>query len=176
MQNLSRPLSVFTSVAGLTALVVALQPISHEAMAAEGTIEGAAEGMVEGAAEGPPQSDPLPGSQNTLTVEVSGLRNESGQVCLSLFEGGSGFPDGDESVAARQCVAAADVSMDETAAAGERAAEAVDEAEVVDEAEAVDEAQAADEPIRVTFEGLSGGTYAVSVLHDEDEDVGCCRC
>ncbi|MBD2775699.1 DUF2141 domain-containing protein [Iningainema sp. BLCCT55] len=32
-------------------------------------------------------------SSNSLTVTVSGLRNQKGQICLSLFSEGQGFPN-----------------------------------------------------------------------------------
>lgn len=42
------------------------------------------------------------GSQ--LTVDVSGLRNQKGQVCVSLFSSGRGFPDNPNGAVAAQCV------------------------------------------------------------------------
>lgn len=82
----------------------------------------------------------------SLTVNVTGLKNAVGQVCFSLFEGSQGFPNDPEAVVAQQCVPAA-VSGSEA-----------------------DGEEAAAETIAVTFDSLEMGTYAVSVLHDEDED------
>lgn len=82
----------------------------------------------------------------SLTVNVAGLKNAVGQVCFSLFEGSQGFPNDPEAVIAQQCVPA-----------------------VVGGNEADGEGAAA-ETIAVTFDSLEMGTYAVSVLHDEDED------
>lgn len=39
-----------------------------------------------------------------LTVEVDGLRNQSGELCLKLFSGSRGFPNSNESALKRQCV------------------------------------------------------------------------
>jgi uncharacterized protein (DUF2141 family) len=44
------------------------------------------------------------GSQ--LTVDISGLRSQKGQVCVSLFSGGQGFPDNPQGAVAAQCVRA----------------------------------------------------------------------
>jgi uncharacterized protein (DUF2141 family) len=72
------------------------------------------------------------GSQ--LTVDVSGLRNHKGQVCVSLFNAGRGFPDNPSAAVAAQCV------------------------------------QTQGGVAQVTFSSLRGGSYAVAVLHDENND------
>jgi uncharacterized protein (DUF2141 family) len=72
------------------------------------------------------------GSQ--LTVDVSGLRNQKGQVCVSLFNAGRGFPDNPNAAVAAQCV------------------------------------QTQGGVAQVTFSNLRGGSYAVAVLHDENND------
>jgi uncharacterized protein (DUF2141 family) len=72
------------------------------------------------------------GSQ--LTVDVSGLRNQKGQVCVSLFNAGRGFPDNPSAAVAAQCV------------------------------------QTQGGVAQVTFGNLRGGSYAVAVLHDENND------
>ncbi|HEY9644020.1 MAG TPA: DUF2141 domain-containing protein [Coleofasciculaceae cyanobacterium] len=41
---------------------------------------------------------------SNLTVEVNGLRNRNGQVCLSLFANSQGFPDRSERAVKSQCV------------------------------------------------------------------------
>lgn len=43
-------------------------------------------------------------TNSSLTVKIDGLKNQSGQVCLSLFSGSQGFPsDGDRALQVR-CV------------------------------------------------------------------------
>jgi uncharacterized protein (DUF2141 family) len=39
-----------------------------------------------------------------LTVEIDGLRNRRGQVCLRLYSGSRGFPDGSQNVVQQRCV------------------------------------------------------------------------
>lgn len=85
----------------------------------------------------------LPNS-GSLTVEVTGLENQDGQVCFNIFESSEGFPDDPEAVVAEQCISAAN--------------------------EPSDDSEAASSPLAVTFSDLSMGTYAVSVLHDENSD------
>ena len=67
-----------------------------------------------------------------------------GQVCFTLFERSEGFPDNPEVIIANQCVAASDVAIE------------------TDEAE--------NQPLSGTLEGLPLGSFAVSILHDENED------
>jgi uncharacterized protein (DUF2141 family) len=38
-----------------------------------------------------------------LTVQVDGLRNQRGQLCIKLFSSSRGFPEGSESSGKRQC-------------------------------------------------------------------------
>lgn len=45
------------------------------------------------------------GSNSQLTVEIDGLRNQRGQVCLSLFSSDKGFPSDGDYAAQKQCVA-----------------------------------------------------------------------
>jgi uncharacterized protein (DUF2141 family) len=40
-----------------------------------------------------------------LTVEVDGLRNQKGQICLSLFASGKGFPSNGTDAVQNQCMA-----------------------------------------------------------------------
>lgn len=88
----------------------------------------------------------------SITVEVTGLRNSTGQVCFSLFDSSRGFPDNAEAIVTEQCVEASEfvtaVSADETV--GE------------------DKEIAGDHT--VIFEDLAPGNYAVSIIHDENED------
>jgi uncharacterized protein (DUF2141 family) len=41
-----------------------------------------------------------------LTVTVNGLRNQNGQICLSLFSQSEGFPGKSDRAVATQCIAA----------------------------------------------------------------------
>ena len=82
----------------------------------------------------------------TLAVEVIGLRNTDGQVCVSLFNDDSGFPNDDSAAIAQQCV------------------------ELVSLNAPIGSAEGASSTISITFKDLRASTYAVSVLHDEDED------
>ncbi len=43
-------------------------------------------------------------TSGSLSVEVSGLKDSEGQVCLSLFDSGAGFPDNGDAVVATQCI------------------------------------------------------------------------
>ncbi|MEB3281713.1 MAG: DUF2141 domain-containing protein [Lyngbya sp.] len=43
-------------------------------------------------------------SNSDLTVELNGLKNQIGQVCLSLFSSNQGFPDHKENALQSQCV------------------------------------------------------------------------
>ena len=45
------------------------------------------------------------GSSNSkLTIEINGLKNRNGQVCLSLFANGQGFPDQGANALQKKCV------------------------------------------------------------------------
>jgi uncharacterized protein (DUF2141 family) len=70
-----------------------------------------------------------------LTVEINGLRNRKGQVCLSLFNSSRGFPTSGGNAVQSQCVAIEDANS-----------------------------------VVVSFGGVTGGSYAVAVLHDENAD------
>lgn len=43
-------------------------------------------------------------SNSSLTVTINGLKNQRGQVCLSLFSGGRGFPSSSDRAVAARCV------------------------------------------------------------------------
>ncbi|MBW4449471.1 MAG: DUF2141 domain-containing protein [Spirirestis rafaelensis WJT71-NPBG6] len=43
-------------------------------------------------------------SNSSLTVTIDGLKNQRGQVCLSLFSGGRGFPGSSDRAVAARCV------------------------------------------------------------------------
>ena len=156
----------------------------------------------------------LPASN--LTVEVRGIRNAEGQVCISLFSGSAGFPESEEAIAQEECVAAlttepldapdaekapavphsGDIPL-ETSSLTEIAAETPTEAPLpavpeaifdsmdqavaemaatttasVDESasEISDDVTLVEAVLAVTFPDIAPGTYAVSVLHDENAD------
>jgi uncharacterized protein (DUF2141 family) len=43
-------------------------------------------------------------SKSSLTVTIDGLKSQRGQVCLSLFSGGRGFPSSSTSAVSARCV------------------------------------------------------------------------
>ncbi|MBW4596786.1 MAG: DUF2141 domain-containing protein [Brasilonema angustatum HA4187-MV1] len=43
-------------------------------------------------------------SNSSLTVTINGLKNQRGQVCLSVFSGGRGFPTSSDRAVAARCV------------------------------------------------------------------------
>lgn len=73
-------------------------------------------------------------SSSTLTIDVDGLRNRKGQVCLSVFAASIGFPSKTTNAVQSQCIKITDASL------------------------------------RVTLGQLQPGSYAVAVLHDENND------
>ncbi len=44
------------------------------------------------------------GSKGKLNVEIDGLKNQNGQVCLKLYSGSGGFPNGNQNVVQQRCV------------------------------------------------------------------------
>ncbi len=70
----------------------------------------------------------------TLTIEVAGLREIKGQVCVSVFNSSQGFPTQGANAVRKQCV------------------------------------KTTDRQVTIQFKGLPAGTYAVAVLHDENND------
>jgi uncharacterized protein (DUF2141 family) len=48
---------------------------------------------------------------DTVSVTVQGLKNQSGQVCLSLFANGQGFPSSGQNALLAQCAAATGSSV-----------------------------------------------------------------
>ena len=80
-------------------------------------------------------------SENTakasLTVSVSGIRNDKGQVFIQLWTASEGFPK---------------------------------QAEKAYKYVAIDANKAVNGIIRTTFPSLAPGTYAVSILHDENRN------
>lgn len=73
-------------------------------------------------------------SSSTLTIDVDGLRNREGQVCLSVFAASVGFPTKTANAVQSQCI------------------------------------KITDAPFKVTLRQLQPGSYAVAVLHDENND------
>jgi uncharacterized protein (DUF2141 family) len=43
-------------------------------------------------------------ASGTLTIEINGLRNRKGQVCLSVFDSSRGFPTNGDNAVRSQCV------------------------------------------------------------------------
>ncbi|MDB9305386.1 DUF2141 domain-containing protein [Nodularia spumigena] len=72
--------------------------------------------------------------QGNLTVEIDGLRNTEGQVCVSIFANSQGFPNNSDRVLKRQCTKITDTSL------------------------------------KVTFDNLDAGSYAVALIHDQNKD------
>ena len=79
-------------------------------------------------------AEDTPPADGTLTVKVSNVQNEKGQIGCSLYAGKEGFPSESEKAAKRMFVAP-------------KAGKAT-----------------------CVFEGVKPGTYAVSVMHDEDKN------
>jgi uncharacterized protein (DUF2141 family) len=46
-----------------------------------------------------------------LNVEIDGLRNSIGQVCVSLYNNSRGFPDNSDRVLQKQCVKVAEIPL-----------------------------------------------------------------
>jgi uncharacterized protein (DUF2141 family) len=69
-----------------------------------------------------------------LTIEVNGLKNKEGQVCINIFANSQGFPSNGDRVFKKQCT-----KITET-------------------------------PLKVTFDDLKAGSYAVAVIHDQNND------
>jgi uncharacterized protein (DUF2141 family) len=80
-----------------------------------------------------------------LTIEVSGLNSQEGNVCFKVFSGSTGFPNSNESAVQRACVAIAQSSS-----------------------ESSDESSTS--LFTYTFENLPFNTYAVAVYHDRNGD------
>ncbi len=49
--------------------------------------------------------------RGNLTVEIDGLRNTQGQVCVSIFANSQGFPSNSDRVLKRQCTEIDDTSL-----------------------------------------------------------------
>lgn len=76
-----------------------------------------------------------------LTVEVSGLQSQEGNVCFKVFSGSPGFPNDNDSAVSRACVAIADHLPEDPEA-----------------------------PFAYTFEDLEAGSYGVAIYHDTNGD------
>jgi uncharacterized protein (DUF2141 family) len=101
-------------------------------------------------------------SSGSLTAEVTGLKNTNGQVCFSLFNSGEGFPNNPEAMVATQCVSAATTPTKTTESGSLERESSETMTESTTESPTV--------AFSVTFANLELGTYAVSVLHDENGD------
>jgi uncharacterized protein (DUF2141 family) len=107
-------------------------------------------------------------ASGSLTAEVTGLKNASGQVCFSLFNRSEGFPNDPEAMVATQCVSA---TPSEEIAPSLETTEITETAETAETAETTAAVTPASPTVfSVTFAELALGTYAVSVLHDENQD------
>ncbi|MBD2343300.1 DUF2141 domain-containing protein [Anabaena subtropica] len=69
-----------------------------------------------------------------LTVEIDGLNNNEGQVCVSIFASSQGFPNDRQRVLKRQCTQISEI------------------------------------PLKMTFDDLKAGSYAVAVIQDLNGD------
>lgn len=85
-----------------------------------------------------------------LQVQISGLNQPQGQVCLSLFDSSAGFPSNRDEAVETQCVSVPDPSVP---------------GPVVPEPSVPEPS-----PLLAVFEGLAPGSYAVSVFHDANGD------
>ncbi len=72
-----------------------------------------------------------------LTIEIDGLRNTNGQVCLRLFNSSQGFPNNGSIL--KKCVK-------------------------------IPEDNSPENPLIIPLDGISSGSYAVAVYHDEKGD------
>jgi uncharacterized protein (DUF2141 family) len=75
-----------------------------------------------------------------LTLEIMGLENTDGNVCIKLFSGSEGFPNQDDSAVLKECVP-------------------IEDAEDTEDIE-----------MTVTFDDLPYGSYGVALYHDENGD------
>ncbi|MBM0742632.1 DUF2141 domain-containing protein [Phormidium sp. CLA17] len=50
------------------------------------------------------QSSAQPKFRGSLTVEISGLQNQKGLLCIRLFNESKGFPEGDGKSTKRECI------------------------------------------------------------------------
>lgn len=119
-----------------------------------------------GAIAAPSIAQPAPiriPNNGSITVSVTGLRNAEGQVCFSLFNSSQGFPRNEEAIVEEQCVKASEF-VDSDAMTTEDAVSTA-----AGDSEASVETDVEADPT-VTFEGLATGNYAVSIIHDENED------
>lgn len=77
----------------------------------------------------------------SITIEVTDLQDQSGDICFKLFSGRQGFPNDDEAMVKRECLPIA-----------------------------ANLAATGDANFSVTFDGLTYGTYAVAIYHDRNQD------
>jgi uncharacterized protein (DUF2141 family) len=50
-------------------------------------------------------TQPVDAAAGALSIEINGLRNRNGQVCLSVFNSSNGFPTNGDNAVSSQCVA-----------------------------------------------------------------------
>lgn len=94
---------------------------------------------------------PVHGLEQTtqLAVKVSGLNEQQGQVCLSLFDSSAGFPSNSDEAVGTQCVSATEMALATEAATGTSSDSLA---------------------LLAAFENLPPGSYAVSVFHDANDN------
>jgi uncharacterized protein (DUF2141 family) len=113
---------------------------------------------------------------SNLTIEVTNLRTQDGNICFKLFSGSDGFPNADDSALQRTCVAIADLTAAEDSSASPtpiEATESTPDADRASEAQPAAESDNADvegSRFRYTFENLALGEYAVAIYHDRNAD------
>lgn len=49
--------------------------------------------------------------KGSLTIQIDRLRNQKGEVCLKVFSGAQGFPNGNAGVVKRQCLKIQEIPM-----------------------------------------------------------------
>lgn len=99
----------------------------------------------------------------TLTIEVEGLENQDGNVCLKLFAGSEGFPNDDEDALQRACVPIVPLADAEPSSPESGLDSSGSES-------SASESTGADPSFRYTFENLPYGNYAVAIYHDDNGD------
>lgn len=50
-------------------------------------------------------------SRNNLNIEITGIKNKQGQICLSLFNQHNGFPNNENSAVETSCIQVTDIQQ-----------------------------------------------------------------
>lgn len=109
------------------------------AVSAQGNV--LADPTPQSAPQGTPPGNSSPQSTGQLTVVVDGLQTADGRVCIKIFANGQGFPNGEEGVVRRECLAIAPPAPDQIGV-----------------------------PFTATFTDLPAGSYAIALYHDLNGD------